>query len=389
MFTPSTNSERTTVTPNSILPGSLHLDLVEHVGWLKLVAVFLLLCSFASNTYGTDSKPADHAWIGKQVVPKCPYIGFRVGKKIVDINHWRMPVFRVEAVKGNELRLSCKARKGEEAWVAADEVVELEDALVLYSINIQAFPDDLNSKQMRGLIWLALKDVKKAEAEFTALNEVDDPDFSYLLVRGGSRVLLKQYDLAIKDFDAVIKLDPDEARAYASRGFVRAAQREFRQAIEDYDRDIELEPDLPQLHYYRGCAWAELEDLDRAIAEFAEAIRRDPHHFQAYHARGFTYLKRKEYDKAIADLDESIRLEPKNSGAWVDRGRAWFKKGESEKGLANIEEALRLNPADTRGKEFRVYGLKWRGRDKMEVFDFDGGLTVLLYFFLFQVPLNK
>ena len=65
----------------------------------------------------------------------------------MDINHWRMPVFRVEAVKGNELRLSCKARKGEEAWVAAGDVVELEDGLVLYRHSIfSAFADDFNSK---------------------------------------------------------------------------------------------------------------------------------------------------------------------------------------------------------------------------------------------------
>ena len=49
-------------------------------------------------------------------------------KKIVDIDHWRIPVFRVEEVKGDELRLSCEEQEGENAWVAIADVVEMEDA---------------------------------------------------------------------------------------------------------------------------------------------------------------------------------------------------------------------------------------------------------------------
>jgi tetratricopeptide (TPR) repeat protein len=324
---------------------SRNWDQVQRVrmGLMRLVPSLCLLLSFVA-TCRADSKAHAEALVGKQVVPKCPYIGFRVGKETVDINHWRMPIFRVEEVKGNELRLSCEARKGEEAWVAIDDVVELDDALVLYSLNIEAFADDLNSRKMRSLVWAALKDFKNAENEFTTLIETNPEDSNSLLARGATRISLGQFDRSIADFNAALHLDPEFAAAYLLRGRARTELNQLDRAFPDLDQAIRLDPDLPQAYYFRGRAWSRKGNQERAIIDFTEAIRREPSLAKIYWCRAYEFYLKKEYDRAIADYNEAIRIEPNLPQVNYSRGRVWASKGDHDRAIADYNEAIQRTP---------------------------------------------
>ena len=280
---------------------------------VKRTSRALLACLIlASAAQGQAQGPK----VGMKVVTRYTR-PLRVDERVVDDGS-TFRVYTVDRLDGESVRLVSGSVGG---WVAASDVLPLDEAIDFYTAEIRDNPDNAAAYNWRGLLWR-----EKGEQA-----------------------------IAIADFDEVIRINPNDATAYNNRGNARMARREFDRAIADYDQAIRLRPGHTMAYNNRGNARMARKDHDGAIADYEEAIRIDPDYAPAYNNRGNALRAKNEFDRALADFDEAIRLDPRSAMAYNNRGSAWRAKEQYDRALADFDEAIRIDPSFVNGHNRRAW----------------------------------
>lgn len=95
---------------------------------------------------------------------------------------------------------------------------------------------------------------KEASSLYTLVIEADPDNMNAYLRRGFCHSVLQQYDESIKDYSYVIEKHPKHPFAYLSRGSAYNKKQEFKTAIIDFDRVLNMEPKNQEAYNNRG--WA-------------------------------------------------------------------------------------------------------------------------------------
>ncbi len=148
--------------------------------------------------------------------------------------------------------------------------------------------------------------------------------------RGICYLVLGDLKRAEADFDEAIKLDPENADAYARRGFGLTQKGEFEDALKDYEEAIRLNPN----HYVtlcdRGQAFARLADYKSALADFDRAIELRPSDGKAFLDRADASLRQKDFARASGDAMTVIGFNPTSVRAHIDLIKAHAAGGRAE-----------------------------------------------------------
>jgi tetratricopeptide (TPR) repeat protein len=338
------------------------------------------------------AEPADTAkvGVGRFVVPK--HQGFTLGDGGDGPRRTARPaIYHVEQVQGAALRLKPEG-SGPSGWVAADQVVPVEEAVAFFTKAIEAKPrdpflyamrakilleegDDLEQALAdcdqairldpkagsvygnRAAIWSAQREFDKAIADDTEAIRLDPKDSAAYRDRGAAWVAQQEFDKAVADLTQAIRLDPQDADAFGIRGSMWSSKREHDKAIADYSEVIRLDPKNPDAYIARGVVRIEKGEADNAITDFNTVARLVPQAPIVYQVRGTAWRSKQEYDKAIADFSEAIRLDPENPGAYFARGLTWQDKKASDKAIGDFDKVIRLDPRNAQA--YFVRGAAW------------------------------
>jgi len=98
--------------------------------------------------------------------------------------------------------------------------------------------------------------------------------------RGILYLALRQLDQAAADFDAAIKLDPASGEVFVDRGNMAFMRQSYEHAISDYTRALELGLDKDHIAYFnRAMAQERLRKFDGAKADYRRAMELEPDWF--------------------------------------------------------------------------------------------------------------
>ena len=214
--------------------------------------------------------------------------------------------YRVYAERGEHVRI--KTRDGVSGWVSKADLVPLEDAVALFSKQIDANPKDYAALNRRASAWR---------------------------FRGN-------FDAALKDMDEAMRIS-NSSSTYNNRGLVWHARRDFEQAIADFSKAIEMNGHELNL-VNRASSYLANKENDRAIADANAALEMQPRYPEAFRVRGLAWLEKKEYDKAIDSFTRAIDIDAKHADALAERARAWAAKSEHARARDDFNQALRLEP---------------------------------------------
>ena len=120
----------------------------------------------------------------------------------------------------------------------------------------------------RGVAYDEAGNPTAALADFTAVNEFEDPDFGSvegavrrikaqaLLDRGVIHARLGAPDKAEKDYEAAIALDPRLSRAYRNLAAIRAGRGNLDSALDAFGHALDVDPEgAPEIRRERGEAY--------------------------------------------------------------------------------------------------------------------------------------
>ncbi len=312
----------------------------EMVRLAALVLAFGLSTAMPSRSLG--QQPAGKTGVGQRVVPKHRNLALQLGggKPPLAV---KPDIYRVEQVNRGWLLL--RPDGGSAGWVAADQVVAVEQAVSFFSNAIGENARDPHNYAMRALVLLAEReDPQHALADCNEAVRLAPKDPVARSIRGAVHSATQNYDKAIADFDEVVRLRPKDGASYHDRGAARMFKRDLDGAIADFDQAIRLNPKDSSSFVSRAAAWLEKNQIDQAIADLNEAIRLDPENADAYLLRASVSGQKGAFDRAIADFTQIIKLDPQAVLAYEARGTAWRNKREYGRAIADFNEAIRLNP---------------------------------------------
>lgn len=228
--------------------------------------------SFTIAGPGGRDGPHDHA---REVVPARPDFSLWVDGKIARPHRFDF-VFTVERTDGDRVEIHENGDRRIRGWVAARDVVPLDQAESFFSARIQA--------DGRGA-------------------------FPYLM-RAVVRYHLKQTDAALADLNEAIRIDPRCTAALDRRAWIAMKQERRDPALADVERAIRIDPADPDLFFTRASYHKtfDKEKPELAIADLDREIQLDPSDPNAFLLRAISNRKRHRSRECLADINQAMAL---------------------------------------------------------------------------------
>ena len=110
--------------------------------------------------------------------------------------------------------------------------------------------------------------------------------------RGNAYLALKQYRRAIADYDRAIKLEPNEAIPLNNRGDAYYQIGEGDRAMDDFNAAIKLDPNYVDALNNRGLAYVGRGAYDLAIKDFDQVLKLNPNDADAIRNRADALAKK-------------------------------------------------------------------------------------------------
>ncbi|MEI6233702.1 MAG: protein kinase [Planctomycetota bacterium] len=301
-------------------------------------------------------------------------------------------------------------REGTSAKLAAlamrfTDAGSFRDALELYDQLVNAEPENIEYRNLRGLARRYLNDSSGAVADFDLvvnrlpkqkdgyvnrsvarrdLNdltgaladldkavELDPNDTALLSTRGTVRMQKGDVAGAMADFDSALKINKDELYALANRASARAGLKDFAGALSDFDRALALSPMFREALTGRACTRMELNDVDGAISDFEKTLVIDPGQKNCYYNRAVLRMSKRDYREAVRDFDYYIEMDPKLAAAFYNRAICKSNLGDGAAAAKDYQSAIGLDPtrADAMVNLGNYYLNKNEPNEAMKLYD--------------------
>ena len=140
-----------------------------------------------------------------------------------------------------------------------------------YNKGLQLAPGDAILLIDRGIVYLHMKDLDRADADFTQAIASDPKNWAGYYNRALVSEQRAQFDRAVRDLDAALAIVPGKAIILKLRGDVYADLDDYARAVQDYDAAIRATPDYPEAYRQRAAAKEKLGDAAGAAADRAHA----------------------------------------------------------------------------------------------------------------------
>lgn len=264
-------------------------------------------------------------------------------------------------VKGSALEFRAYFRRGG----AYLKLRQLEDAYKDLTCAIEADGKNPSGYNLIGQICIELTQLDEAIAFCTqALALQLDP--IYYNTRGLAYLALKDNRKAFADFHSAVKLNGEEALYYFNRATSRIsiameqeelAQDQLTAALDDMTEACSLSPNTVKYIHGKGLVYEQLGDYTRAIEEFRSCLKLEAEHIDSKHHLALLLHVQKQFNDAIETFAE-LETEPQ---VYLNQAMVFQETDQHEKAL----EVLEKGPDD----DGRTRSLRGQSRVRLRQFE--------------------
>ncbi len=189
-------------------------------------------------------------------------------------------------------------------------------------------PQNIQANLIMAEISLAVGDLRRAEAGFTQLAEIEDVRPRAL--QGKAIALLRdgRGSDARSDLQEAVADDPSLWRAWNALGFVHDAAHEWDLAEDAYGRAIELQPEVAILHNNRGYSRILQRRYDDAVVDLVNALTLDTQSQETQRNLRVALAWSGNYDQALAGAVPGSRAEVLNNVGYIALLKGDFDEAE-------------------------------------------------------------
>ena len=227
-------------------------------------------------------------------------------------------------------------------YYSDDDIGALDDL----QKSIELAPNSIYSLELRGRIFIYLKNYNSAIIDYTRLIELDPQEY-YYYQRAVCNSKLKKYNVSISDLDEAIQLNSKIAKYYSERAYNKGKLEDYNGAILDITKAIELGEKTEFTIRLKGVYNYYLKNYDESIIDFTKAIEQEPTYAVNYRFRGEARYTLKNYQDAILDHSKAITLEPEKANNYQNRARTYYEMKKYQLAKNDATKAIELEPSSS------------------------------------------
>lgn len=198
-------------------------------------------------------------------------------------------------------------------------------------------------QNLLGQLWMAEKDMGRAETAFKKAIELDNSLLLAYMNLGQVYFQTGKTDQAATEYEAVLAKEPQTIQAQMMLGVISANKREYDKAKSRYESILRLNSKFAPAA--NNLAWLLVEqggNLDVAL-NYAQAAREQkPDDPAIADTMGWLYYKKNAYLLAISLLKEAAEKLPANPVVHFHLGMAQYKNGDKDGAKRSLQAALKL-----------------------------------------------
>ena len=222
---------------------------------------------------------------------------------------------------------------------ACSELGKKDSAMLLYNQALALNPEDPDSYNNRGNLFLNSNRVDSALADYEKAIRFKGDESIFWANRGNALQIKGKYAEAMRHYNRSIELDPARGITYRIRATLFAALDSPRAALRDLDTAFARGYEDAHLYYLRANLLFNADDYPAALSDYHRAVALDS---TAEHLNGRAncYRLQGDYVAALADLQAAVSLDSNFSLAYGTRAEVYAQRGETEAFYAEITRAL-------------------------------------------------
>jgi tetratricopeptide (TPR) repeat protein len=262
------------------------------------------------------------------------------------------------------------------------------DALAKSILLEQSDPDGAEAYILRGQIYAALKDNKRAkkaldtailrdpknafawvrkaivehnsgdsEAAYRSLDQahqITDKNKWEYLWRGIFLAGSKKFKKAQGYYQKALEIDPRFDLAYYNLGWshLKSKPKNYPESEKNFKKALSLNPDFKEAYYALGMVYGYQNSYDVSHSYLTQAVKIDDQYLTGWKWRGIINKERKQYKEALADYSKVIDLDPSNAGIYTRRGRVLTIIEDYEAAIKDFLLARNFAPNDARTRYY-------------------------------------
>jgi len=199
---------------------------------------------------------------------------------------------------------------------------QLDAGLVTLQEAVRLFPDQIESQNQLGNLWMKLGSVEAAADCFRRARVLAPQDAVVMNNLANACLRLGRGDEALSLLQAAVRLKPDfhEARYNLANTLAQAGQ--FAEAAGHYAQVLGVRPDDAEAHSNYGNVLLALNRRAEGVRELTEAARLQPANAEIRNNLGVALIQAGRPEEARHQFEEAVRLQPDFQGAVENLARA-------------------------------------------------------------------
>jgi tetratricopeptide (TPR) repeat protein len=195
-----------------------------------------------------------------------------------------------------------------------------------------------------GTLYLAKKDVEKAEPEFEKAAALSPPrsmeklKFAQFKVQTGALAEARAY------LEKVTKQTPDLLPAWSMLARIANSEKKYDESLQLLQNALSRDPENLDARVVQAETWLSKQEPKKAIDSLEKLDRTYPNSPILKYTLARSYLANKSPKQALDELDETVRLNPGYADAVLLRSELQLRNGNAQAALGPLEAVFKTRP---------------------------------------------
>ncbi|MDM8553943.1 tetratricopeptide repeat protein [Desulfococcaceae bacterium HSG7] len=227
------------------------------------------------------------------------------------------------------------------------KIGKTEAALDEINVVLEKLPDNLRARALRGLLYLRLKNMEKARADYQFML-TKKPESVFLQFRLAEiDYALGNKDKALKGFKALVNKYPSPEKPEPSKTIAQIVRiyldkKQFKKAIKICDTQLKKNPKDLATGMIKAVALLKSKKEKKAKKVLAGLIKQHPKEMRPILLLARIEMGLKEFDAALKTLSKAIAVKPQNAWPYMQMAGIYQRKKMPEKAIETYEALLKV-----------------------------------------------
>lgn len=236
--------------------------------------------------------------------------------------------------------------------LSADAKKDYDNAILLYTKQLEVNPNDYDSWRNRGFTYIATQEYAKAIDDFQKALDLRPESGAAYRDLGYSYRLSKRFDEAVNTLLKAVSICTQDWDAYTNLGLAYlerddSSKRDLDSAYRAFSKAIESYSDYAPARKSRGFLLIRMNRAQLAVDDFQKLIETNPNDPVAYRDLGYALRLSGQFDSSITQLSIALELMAEDADTLLNRGRAYKAKNDVDMARRDFEEALRYSQPES------------------------------------------